>query len=177
MRGCGIGDDRLADTAAAGSEPRRWGVDRHCGDRLGQQLVGDGPQVGVEGPHKTSRRTTFLIVTSPEREPVAEAIFFHEQLREARMSFGGLIVNRVNVAGDDDPDQLRAQLAAAGLGAALAEKVAQSAADLQRLAARDAAQIARLKDELDEPDPIVVPRLDREVQDIEGLLALRDALM
>jgi hypothetical protein len=34
-----------------------------------------------------------------------------------------------------------------------------------------------LKEELDEPDPIVVARLDGEVQDIEGLVALRDALM
>ena len=37
--------------------------------------------------------------------------------------------------------------------------------------------IERLKAELDEPDPIVVARLDGEVQDIDGLLALRDALM
>src|SRR5690348_9163687 len=44
--------------------------------------------------------TTFLIVTSPEREPVAEAIFFHGKLREARMPFGGLIVNRTVVVAE-----------------------------------------------------------------------------
>jgi anion-transporting ArsA/GET3 family ATPase len=121
--------------------------------------------------------TTFLIVTSPEREPVAEAIFFRGKLREARMAFGGLVVNRVNVADDVDPAGVQAQLCAAGLDDALAAKVAQSAADQQRLAARDAQQIERLKAELDEPDPIVVPRLDGEVQDVDGLLALRDALM
>jgi len=55
--------------------------------------------------------------------------------------------------------------------------LADSAADLQRLAARDALQIERLRVELGEPDPIVVARLDGEVQDIDGLLALRDALM
>jgi anion-transporting ArsA/GET3 family ATPase len=123
--------------------------------------------------------TTFLIVTSPEREPVAEAIFFRGKLREARMAFGGLIVNRVNLAGDhgDDPETVGAQLRAAGLDRAIAAKVVQSVADLRRLAARDAQQIERLKDELDEPDPIVVPRLDGDVQDIDGLLALRDALM
>src|SRR4051794_14776512 len=32
--------------------------------------------------------TTFLIVTSPEREAVAEAIFFRSKLREAAMAFG-----------------------------------------------------------------------------------------
>jgi anion-transporting ArsA/GET3 family ATPase len=123
--------------------------------------------------------TTFLIVTSPEREPVAEAIFFHRKLREARMAFGGLIVNRVNVAGDADeqPDAVAAELREAGLGKALAAKIGQSVADLQRLAARDADSIERLKAELDEPDPIIVARLDGEVQDIDGLLALRDALM
>jgi anion-transporting ArsA/GET3 family ATPase len=123
--------------------------------------------------------TTFLIVTSPEREPVAEAIFFHGKLRDARMAFGGLIVNRVTVADGEagETEAVRARLVAEGLDGAIAAKVAASVTDLRRLAARDAEQIARLRDELDEPDPIVVPRLDGEVQDIEGLVALRDALM
>ncbi|MBW3652224.1 MAG: AAA family ATPase [Actinobacteria bacterium] len=118
--------------------------------------------------------TTFLIVASPEREPVAEAIFFRQKLREARMPFGGLIVNRAALLGDDehgDPVAIRAGLRDA-LGDALAAKVAQSAEDLQLLAARNAAAIERLKTELDDPDPIVVPRLDGEVQDIDGLLVL-----
>jgi anion-transporting ArsA/GET3 family ATPase len=123
--------------------------------------------------------TTFLIVTSPEREPVAEAIFFRGKLREAGMAFGGLIVNRVTVGEADlgDPEAVRAQLRAEGLDDALATKVAQSVADLRQLSARDAASIERLKVELDEPDPIVVPLLEGEVQDVDGLLALRDALM
>jgi anion-transporting ArsA/GET3 family ATPase len=118
--------------------------------------------------------TTFLVVTSPEREPVAEAIFFRQKLREARMPFGGLIVNRVAVLGADedaDPIAIRAQLRDE-LGDALAGKVAQGAHDRQLLAARHAEAIERLKTALDEPDPIVVPRLDGEVQDIDGLLLL-----
>jgi anion-transporting ArsA/GET3 family ATPase len=118
--------------------------------------------------------TTFLIVASPEREPVAEAIFFRQKLREARMPFGGLIVNRVAVLDDGehaDPVALRAGLRAE-LGDALAAKVAQSTEDLQLLAARNAAAIERLTAALDEPDPIIVPRLDGEVQDIDGLLLL-----
>ena len=118
--------------------------------------------------------TTFLIVTSPEREPVAEAIFFRQKLREARMPFGGLIVNRAIVLGDaemTDPAAVRAQLRGE-LGDALAAKVAASAGDLQVLAARHATAIERLRTALDEPDPTVVPRLDGEVQDIDGLLVL-----
>jgi anion-transporting ArsA/GET3 family ATPase len=117
--------------------------------------------------------TTFFIVTSPEREPVAEAIFFHGKLREARMAFGGLIVNRTAVADPSlgDPAAVRAALAGE-LGDALAGKVAASVADVQLLAARDAASIERLKEALDEPDPIVVPQLEGDVQDIDGLVAL-----
>ncbi len=118
--------------------------------------------------------TTFLIVTSPEREPVAEAIFFHQKLREARMPFGGLIVNRAAVLTEaemTDPVAIEAELRD-DLGAALAAKVAAGAEDLQTLAARHAAAIERLRAAFDEPDPIVVPRLDGEVQDIDGLLVL-----
>src|ERR1700754_2272963 len=64
--------------------------------------------------------TTFLIVTAPRHDPVEEAIFFHRKLREAGMPFGGLVVNRVHQPpGDGMP---------AGLGRALAERVAVAAA-------------------------------------------------
>ena len=117
--------------------------------------------------------TTFLIVTSPEREPAAEAVFFHGKLREAGMPFGGLIVNRAAVADASLGDVVAVRAALRGeLGDALAGKVAQSVADHQQLAARDAESIERLKVTLDEPDPIVVPRLDGDVQDVDGLLAL-----
>jgi hypothetical protein len=85
-----------------------------------------------------------------------------------------LIVNRVALLADgehDDPVATEAALRD-DLGAALAAKVAASAADLQLLASRHAESIERLTAALDEPDPIVVPRLDGEVQDIDGLLLL-----
>ena len=90
------------------------------------------------------------------------------------MPFGGLIVNRAAVLTDDEltePIAIAAQLRDE-LGDALAAKVAASSEDLQMLAARHAEAIERLKSALDEPDPIVVPRLDGEVQDIDGLLVL-----
>jgi anion-transporting ArsA/GET3 family ATPase len=113
--------------------------------------------------------TTFLIVTSPEREPIAEAIFFREKLREARMPFGGLVVNRTHIA---DERRAEANELPPELGEPLAAKVAASVADHHVLARRDAASIAELSERLGEPDPIVVPQLDGDVQDVGGLLAL-----
>ena len=41
------------------------------------------------------------------------------------------------------------------------------------IAARDAASIARLREELGDPPTIVVPELDDDVHDVEGLAAVR----
>jgi anion-transporting ArsA/GET3 family ATPase len=109
--------------------------------------------------------TTFLIVASPEHEPVEEAIFFAEQLRVGDLPFGGLIVNRAHspVRGDA-PD---------GLPADLALRVRQAAAELDALADRDAAAIARLQAELGVEHAIVVPHLPDDVHDIDGLVAIQ----
>lgn len=44
------------------------------------------------------RRTVFLLVTGPEREPIEEAAFFWRKLVEAELPSGGVIVNKVHVA-------------------------------------------------------------------------------
>ncbi|MEJ7785930.1 MAG: ArsA-related P-loop ATPase [Solirubrobacteraceae bacterium] len=109
--------------------------------------------------------TTFLIVASPEHEPVQEAIFFAEQLRVAGLSFGGLIVNRVHppVRGDVPSD----------LSDDLALRVRRAAAELDALADRDAAAIARLQAELGVDDTVVIPHLPDDVHDIDGLVAIQ----
>ncbi|MBJ7518108.1 MAG: ArsA family ATPase [Solirubrobacteraceae bacterium] len=117
--------------------------------------------------------TTFLIVTSPEREPVEEAIFFRGKLREAGMPFGGLIVNRVHTL----PEGLEAGAAETiadeltdALGENLAGKVAATVRDAELLSTRDAAAIARLGREVDDPDPVLIPELDDDVHDVDGLV-------
>jgi anion-transporting ArsA/GET3 family ATPase len=117
--------------------------------------------------------TTFLIVTSPEREPVEEAIFFHGKLREAQMPFGGLVVNRVHpLARDRDGVDEAALAADLGGDEKLARKLARTLAEFRVLAERDTAAIERLRRELDDPDPIVVPHLDGDVHDVDGLVAV-----
>ncbi len=120
--------------------------------------------------------TTFLIITSPERDPVEEAIFFRGKLREAGMPFGGLIVNRVQLdLVEGDPDAAAAELEGE-LGPELTEKVAETLRELRVLADRDHASIERLIDELDEPDPVVVPLLEGDVHDVDGLARVHDHL-
>jgi len=121
----------------------------------------------------TDPATTFLIVSSPEREPVDEAIFLRGKLREAGMPFGGLVVNRVHVAANDaaQTNTLAADLSGE-LGDKLAGKVARTLEEFRVLAVRDAASIVRLSKELGEKNPIVIPHLDGDVHDVEGLLAI-----
>jgi anion-transporting ArsA/GET3 family ATPase len=119
--------------------------------------------------------TTFLIVTSPQAEPVEEAIFFRGKLRDARMPFGGLIVNRVDPAAgapeELDPVAIEDELGDE-LGAPLARKVARTVADAQVLAARDAASIEHLREALGEREALLVPHLDGDVHDVDGLVAI-----
>lgn len=117
--------------------------------------------------------TCFFIVTSPEHEPAREAVFLHAQLSRERMGLGGLIVNRVHDRGLDGraPEEV-AELLADELGAPLAARVASNLADFDVLAVRDRESVRRLSKTLGEPDPLLVPQLDGDVQDLGGLAVL-----
>ncbi len=116
--------------------------------------------------------TTFLLITSPEREPIEEAIFFRRKLKAARMPFGGVIVNRVH-HGVEHPDLEAVERELAGeLGDKLAGKVASNLGDYQVIAERDAAGIARLARELGDRPLLEVPQFDSDVHDVEGLLRI-----
>lgn len=121
--------------------------------------------------------TTFLIIASPEREPVEEAIFFAGKLAEAGLPFGGLIVNRVTPGEglDSEPDAVAAELADA-LGEPLAGKVAAAYADARVLARRDARSIARLRQEVGDDEPVLIPQLGGDVHDIDGLVRVHGHL-
>jgi anion-transporting ArsA/GET3 family ATPase len=115
-------------------------------------------------------RTTFLLVTSPEREPIDESIFFWRKLKAARMPFGGVIVNRVHhdLLGDPELNDVAAELEPE-LGAELAGRVAENFRDYHVLARRDRDNIERLSAQLKRPRVIMVPHLDQDVHDVEGL--------
>jgi anion-transporting ArsA/GET3 family ATPase len=117
-------------------------------------------------------RTCFLVVCGPQGEPVDEAVYFHRKLVEAKLPFGGVIVNKVHYPAE----KLRG--GGANLGKALVEKlgdeelagrVAENFADYQALAERDARNIERLARELRTKGVIRVPYLDEDVHDLAGL--------
>ena len=117
--------------------------------------------------------TVFLLVTSPEREPIDEAIFFWRKLKAARMPFGGVVVNRVHhdLLGGAEVNDVSDELAAE-LGDKLAGRVAENFRDYHVLARRDARNIERLGRQLRDDRLLLVPYLDEDVHDIEGLSRL-----
>jgi anion-transporting ArsA/GET3 family ATPase len=121
--------------------------------------------------------TSFLIVTSPEHEPAREAVFLHAQLGKEKMEFAGLIVNRFHDQGLDGhtPEDV-AQLLSGKLGATLATRVADNLADFDVLARRDRESVAMLSKALGERDPLLVPHLDGDVQDLGGLAVIAERL-
>jgi anion-transporting ArsA/GET3 family ATPase len=117
--------------------------------------------------------TAFLLVTSAEREPIDEAIWFRRTLESSGLPFAGVVVNRVHhdLLGDSEPEDVAAKLAAR-LGADLAAKVAANFRDYHVLARRDHNNIARLAAELDASPLLLVPQLDDDVHDVAGLLRM-----
>jgi anion-transporting ArsA/GET3 family ATPase len=128
--------------------------------------------------------TAFLLVSAATEPGVDEAVWFERSLREGGMPFAGVIVNRVH------PQRFRAQAGGeidvvSELGDALprhlTRRVAAAFADEDRLARRDARQLARLAQALGggenggggAPPIIEVPLLDGDVHDIAGLERVR----
>ena len=117
-------------------------------------------------------RTTFFLVTSPAHEAVEEAKFFRDKLEESGMPFGAVIVNRMHVEepGEDESDL------AESLGPELAGKVARNFEDFHALALRDRQNVEQLTDDMGERPLIIVPYLDEDIHDLEGIEAINDHL-
>lgn len=107
--------------------------------------------------------TGFVVVSSTEREPVAEAIHLGRALAARELALAGLVVNRMHVAAGDAIDVA---------DAALARKVAKAVAEVDLLALRDEAALERLKESLGDARPTLVPQLDHDVYDLAGLAAV-----
>lgn len=119
-----------------------------------------------------ARTTSFLVVCGPQGEPISEAVYFHRKLVEAKLPFGGVIVNKVHFSSEHlrgDGQDLRPALAQLLGDEDLVQRVGGNFADYQALAARDAANIDHLAAELRTQSVIRVPYLDEDVHDLAGL--------
>jgi anion-transporting ArsA/GET3 family ATPase len=121
--------------------------------------------------------TGFLIVTSPEQEPTREAEFLHAQLARQEMHFTALVVNRIHDQGlEGHSAEELTGLLSERLDRALARRVAANLADFEVLAQRDRRSVQTLSGSLGEPDPLLVPHLDGDVQDLGGLAHIAERL-
>jgi anion-transporting ArsA/GET3 family ATPase len=120
-------------------------------------------------------RTAFLLVTSPQRDAVDEAIFFHHRLLDAGLPFAGAIANRVHEAPSAAAPRVASEVEQM-VGEPLAAKVVRNLEDYRRLAERDAQNLDELQSKLGRSPLVRVPHLDDDVHDIEGLARMNDFL-
>ena len=115
--------------------------------------------------------TAFVLVTSAQQSAIEEAIWFRRTLSEGGLPFAGVIVNRVHhdILGDAEPDDLVGALKSE-LSEDLAARVAANFGDYHLLARRDMRNVAALERDLDGEPLLLVPRLDDDVHDVDGLL-------
>jgi anion-transporting ArsA/GET3 family ATPase len=118
------------------------------------------------------RRTAFVLVTSPRRAAIDEAVYFHHRILDLGLPFGAAVVNRVHRV---EPDASTAGLAAL-LGDELARKVERNLGDYRRLAERDRANLELLHERLGRKPLVEVPELDDEVHDLDGLRRMDEYL-
>jgi anion-transporting ArsA/GET3 family ATPase len=110
--------------------------------------------------------TSFVLVSSPRREAIEEAIAFAGELRHAELQLSALVVNRVHPL-----DALAADPAAleALLGPRLAALVAAECDELELLSLADAAAVDRLRAAFGELEPLLIPDLGDGIEDLDGL--------
>lgn len=128
----------------------------------------DGVQELLRAPS-----TVFLLVTSPEREPIDEAIWFQKRIVGEGFPLAGVVINRVHhdLLGDSETAEVKRGLARI-LGGELAQKVAANFVDYHLLARRDDHNISRLAEALNGQPLVLVPQLEEDVHDLNGLLSM-----
>ncbi len=146
--------------------------------------------------------SSFVLVCSPESLSIEEACYFHDRLVQSAMPLGGVVVNRVNIAGPPNAEIDNSAAPALvqwlskrpELGGFLRDDVERLAADLQRtyreqqaVAAADAAAIERLRKKIvttsdlaSPPRPALpicrVPMLEHDIHDAAGLALISQYL-
>ncbi|MEL6892589.1 MAG: ArsA-related P-loop ATPase [Actinomycetota bacterium] len=115
-----------------------------------------------------AERTSFVVVASPMSDTIGEAVWFARQLDEQGVGVAAAIVNRVQPefvpVGIEPSDD------------ATLDALRRNARQLNRIRAAEVAALAPLV-ELVEPDPVaLLPLLDADVHDLDGLTRVGEYL-
>ncbi len=127
--------------------------------------------------------TAFLMVASPNRIALSEALYFHDRLAEAEIPFRGFVINRVRPtsassgAPGADPWAAGFERSDDGVRSAVVEAVWADHRRRARWAMVDRHHIAALAAHCGDRVPYVeVPELEGEVHDLDALRLLLDYL-
>jgi anion-transporting ArsA/GET3 family ATPase len=139
---------------------------------FGDMTDGIRERAALVGSLLADSRTAFVLVTSPGRDAVEEATYFHHRLMDAGLPFAGVVANRVHSAGAPSDSAELVEL----LGEALARKVQRTYEEERRLAQRDSENLAELRRRLGRKPMIEVPHLHDDVHDLDGLRQMDEYL-
>ena len=123
--------------------------------------------------------TSFVVVTSPARESVAEATFFAARLNESGLPFGALVVNRVHPHFGDDIEVKPRQIARLEKGEAegrLLAKLLDNHEAFMRVVRLEEQNLEALARKVPRHRWARVPYLEQEAVDFSGLVAISDQL-
>ena len=126
-----------------------------------------------------SDATSFVVVTSPSEDSVAEATYFATRLNEEGLPFGALVVNRVHPRIGDGIDVKSRQLAKlekGGADAQLLAKLLDNEEAFMRVVGLEEQNLDRLARKIPRHRWVRVPYLEREAVDFPGLIAIAEQL-
>jgi anion-transporting ArsA/GET3 family ATPase len=109
--------------------------------------------------------TAFVVVASPRRDAVVEAVYFADRLRRTTNRVSVLVANRMFPSFGPVPPALAARASNGGPVGALAANME----DFSRVSGREEAHIAELAERLPGAPIVRVPFLASDVHDLEGL--------
>ncbi len=126
----------------------------------------------------SSSTTSFIIVTTPARQALAEAAALAGRLAHDGLDLGAVVVNQVHPPVDDPPprDAVERELGEAPEAGRLAEAVSEALARHARLAEAEQATIEQALADLPRRPRLRVPRMPTDVHDMKSLVNLAHEL-
>ncbi len=121
-------------------------------------------------------KTLFLAVATPQRLPMAEAIFLYNRLTTNQMPFGGFIINRVNLSVSGAAKQkldVNNLFSGTNITPELKDKLLTDHGNIQKLALSDARSVQNLKNKISSKEDVLqIPCADGEIANLDDLYRL-----